>query len=203
MNKSLFYSLLGLAGAVILGIPLMNRFGGDSTPKSQVAIATPVSQPTAVITPLEWTTYSDNDLHFSFQSPIKLEVNKPPAGLYAKTVDMEGHSMGGDLYLRVQAVEVTYDLDLSQEMEKQVNTLKSMGEALRNLQTTTKPMTIGDASGFLAEGSAHLPGRTPWEMKLLKVKRGTTVLDMFIQYSPTGAEIDSANKILQSLSFSN
>jgi len=200
VNKTLFSILLGVMGFGIAAIVMFNVFQEEPAPKAApIAVATPL--PTA--TPMPWIAYKDDDLHFSFDSPITLDVNKPLAALLVKTVDMQGQSVQGDIHIRVQAQEVKYELDLNQEMDKQVETLKSMGEALRNLQVTTGPVTIGDAPGLLAEGTAHLPGRTPWEMKLLKIKKGSTVLDMFIQFSPTAEGKAAANRMVQSLSFLN
>jgi hypothetical protein len=204
VSKTLFRVLLGLMGFGIAAIVMVNVFEEEPAPKAApVVVATPALSPTLAAAPVAWLTYKDDDLHFFFESPITLEVNKPPAGLQVKTVDMQGQSVRGDLYIRVQAQETKYELDLKSEMDRQVETLKSMGEALRNLQVTTNPVTIWDAPGLLAEGTAHLPGRTPWEMKLLKIKKGSTLLDMFIQFSPEGEGKATANRVLQSLSFSN
>ncbi len=193
-----------------MGFPailLVNGCGDEPSPKtSKPAMATPVVLailPTVAPVSVSWTTYSDNDLHFSFDSPITLDVNKPPVGLLVKTVDLQGQNAEGDFNLRVQAQEVKYALDLSQEIDKQINALKTMGEALRNLQVATNPVTMGNAPGFLAEGTAHLPGQVPWEMKLLKVQKDSTLLDMLIQYSPTEEGRAAANRVLQSLSFPN
>ena len=203
MNKTWVFILLGLAGIGMVVVLLADIFGGSPSPKAApAAVATPLSLPTFVPTPVEWKNYRDDDLHFSFECPITLDVYKPPVGI-AKTADMQGHSVGGDLYVRVQAQEVKYEPDLAQELDKQVKTLQSMNETLRNFQATMNPVTIGGAPGLLAEGSAHLPGRTPWEMKLLLIKKDSTLLDMFIQYSPTDEGKATADRVVRSLSFWN
>lgn len=173
---------------------------GDDKPP---APPTPVPQaavPTAA--PVPWQTYQDADLHFSFESPITLQVNKNPVAV-AKVVNMEGHNQEGDINLRLDAGETKYEVDLAQEMDKQVKTLQDMGAVLHNLQTTQGPVTLNGVPGLLAEGTATIPGRTPWGVKLLLVKKDTTLLELLLQFPPDGPGKAMADRVLNSLNFSN
>lgn len=196
MAKVLFFPVLvvlTVLGAILPGC-------GDG---KQAAPPTPVPQavvPTA--TPLPWQTYSDSDLHFSFESPITLETNKNPVAV-AKVVNMEGHNLAGDINLRLDAGESKYEVDLAQEMDKQVKTLQDMGSVLHNLQMTQGPVTLNGVPGMLAEGTASLPGRIPWGVKLLLIKKDTTLLDLLIQFPPDEAGKAMAARVLNSLNFSN
>jgi hypothetical protein len=195
MKKFLSALVLGVLGAVLPGC-------GDD---KQAAPPTPVPQaaiPAVAATPVPWQTYQDSDLHFSFASPITLEVNKPPAAV-SKTVEMEGHSLAGDLYLRLNAGEVRYEVDLAGGLDKQVKTLQDMNQVLHNLQVSKGPVTINGVPGLLAEGTASLPGRTPWGVKLLFIKKDATVLNLLLQFSPNDEGKAVADRVLNSLDFSN
>ncbi|HUO58418.1 MAG TPA: hypothetical protein VMV05_09625 [bacterium] len=156
-----------------------------------------------VVTPVEWKTYSDSELHLSIDSPFELRVTKPPVG-EVKSVEMEGNDLWQKFYITLKAQELRgYEPDMARELDAQVKLLQSMNAFLRNLQVETHPVTLALATGLMAEGSCHVPGRTAWTIQFLKLRKDAILLDLLIQYEPTAEGKAAAERVLSSLGFNN
>lgn len=212
MKKALLFLFLGIVFLWIVGIVLENAFdvdldryfsGSPATPKA-VAGPAAVSSPSADSDYSNWKTYKNDDFHLSILSPYQFYETTSNEPTTVKSLTARGHSDDMKFIIEVFGYEMpNANLDINHSMEKQIEGLKQMDKLFVNLQMSSSPITVADTPGVLAVGTYQIMGKLNFEMQILKVKKGTALIDVSAQYQSTDDNKAKADKIIRSLSFTN
>src|SRR5581483_8011460 len=133
----IFVSIFG--GLWILGIVLVNVFDLDwdkyFSPSYWFSRA--LVQTTAMMNP-DWTTYKNDDFHFSVDTPCTMKEIKMPDNMKLKNVRLQGMNPLKKVTLNLSAMDMgDPNLDLDKTMDQEVKAFKSMDKIMTNLQIST------------------------------------------------------------------
>lgn len=209
MKKAILFIFLGLMLLWVTGIILENFFDVDldkyfnrSSPAAQ-AEAPAASTAPAVADSSGWTTYKNGDFHFSIDAPFEMKEASSPVTA-TKSLLVKGQTEGNKFMVQITAFNVPApDIDLNKAMDTQVKMFKLMDKIMTNLQFSSSPVTFADTPGLLGVGTYQIMGKLDWEIKILKLKKDSTLMDVLVQYQATDENRGMADKVLHSLSFSN
>ncbi len=211
MKKVILFIVGGLLLLWVTGIILENFFNVDldkyingSPSAPQAAAPPPAAAPPADGAPSDWKTYNYDDFHFSIASPYELQESPSSGATTLKGMEAKGRSPDMKFILQAAAHEMPdVALDLNKVTDQQIKMFKLMDKIMVNFQASTSPVTVADTPGIQAQGTYQALGKIDEEMMLLNIKKGTTLLNLMVQFSPTDENKAMADKIIHSLSFTN
>jgi hypothetical protein len=210
--KKILLSIVGLLLVLwVTGIILENFFNVDldkyfnGSPSAPQAAAPPPAAETAPESPpSDWITYKNDDFHFSAASPYELYETQSSEPTTVKSLKAKGHSPDMKFVVQVTANEMPgIALDLNKAADQEIKMFKLMDKVMTNLQISSSPVTVADTPGVLLKGTYQVMGKIDQEMVILNIKKGTTLLNLMVQYTPTDENKAMADKVLHSLIFTN
>ncbi len=217
MKKVIWSIVGGLLALWVTGIVLENFFNVDldkyfnKSPSAPEAAApapaadtAPAAESAASGVPSDWKTYKYDDFHFSVASPFELYQDQSSEPTTLKSLKAKGHSPDMKFVVQVMAREMPdASFDLNKVVDQQVKMFQLMDKIMTNFQASNSPVTVADTPGVLLKGTYQVMGKIDQEMVILNMKKGTNLLNLMVQYTPTDENKASADKVIHSLSFTN